>query len=108
MRGWFAFRPISRSWLARCPVADKHELNSVFPWPSYYGHFDFFETVMRQHRCVSAVRKVDNHTYELTLSAGGVLRIFICECYSYGVAEYAETTKNLGKFDVIVINSNWC
>jgi len=89
-------------------VADKHDLNRVFPWPPYYGHFNFFETVMRQHRCVSNVKKVDAHTYELTLSTGGKLRVFICECYSYGVAEYAETTAALGSFDAILINSNWC
>ena len=44
----------------------------------------------------------------LTTKAGKSLRAFICECYSFGGAEYFETIQSLGKMDVIVINSDWC
>jgi hypothetical protein len=82
--------------------------NSTFPWPPYYGHFNFFEERMRQHRCVSNVHTIEGGLYELTLSAGGALRVFICECYSFGAAEYAETILKVGEVDAIIVNSAWC
>lgn len=82
--------------------------SNAYPWPPYYGHFDFFETRMRQHRRISTVKKVDDNTYELQVFPEPKLRVFICECYSFGIAEYAEVIGKIGKVDVIVINSNWC
>ena len=37
-----------------------------------------------------------------------MLRVFVCECYSFGAAEYVEVIANLGKVDVVLINSAWC
>ena len=51
---------------------------------------------------------IDNGVYELTLKASKKLRVFICECYSFGAAEYVEVTENLGRVDAIIINSIWC
>jgi len=82
--------------------------SNVFPWPSHYGHFNFFEQRMRGHSRVRELLKVDEGRYRLTKNDGGVLEVFICECYSFGVAEYEETKEHLGELDVIVINSNWC
>src|SRR3546814_12029570 len=39
---------------------------------------------------------------------GDVLRLFICECYAFGVADYIETTGKLGHLDLVIINSAWC
>jgi len=39
---------------------------------------------------------------------GDTLRVFICECYAFGVAEYLETAERLGNIDVVIINSAWC
>src|SRR3546814_8456968 len=36
------------------------------------------------------------------------LRLFICECYAFGVADYIETTGKLGHLDLVIINSAWC
>jgi hypothetical protein len=85
-----------------------HERENVFPWPSYYGHFNFFESKMNQHSRVAHVRGIDRCTYELELVRGGSLRTFVCECYSFGFAEYTETVENLGRVDLITINSSWC
>ena len=63
---------------------------------------------MRQHRRVSSLRKLGDQMYELERSVGDKLRTFACECYSFGFAEYMETTRNFGRFDVIYINSAWC
>jgi hypothetical protein len=79
-----------------------------FPWPPYYGHFAFFEQRMRTHSGVTNLKSESNGVYNLTTKFGKSLRIFICECYSFGAAEYVETTQTLGKFDAIVINSAWC
>jgi hypothetical protein len=79
-----------------------------FPWPPHYGHFKFFEARMRAHRRVATLTAVDRGVYEMALVSGKILRVFICECYSYGVAEYVETVEKLGEFDAIVINSDWC
>lgn len=35
-------------------------------------------------------------------------RLRYCECYSFGAAEYVETSNALGKLDAVVINSAWC
>lgn len=79
-----------------------------FPWPSYYGHFKFFEDRMKQHSKIKSVEKVDGGLYNLTLSDSRTLKVFICECYSYGTAEYIETLKNIGQIDSVIISSNWC
>lgn len=79
-----------------------------FPWPSYYGHFNFFEECMAQHDRVALWRSEDGGTYELTLKNGKALRVFVCECYAFGVAEYEETVSNLGPLDAIIISSAWC
>lgn len=80
----------------------------VFPWPPYYGHFHFFEARMRTHGRVKALQAGANGIYDLTLTSGAVIRVFICECYSFGVAEYFETKEKVGRLDAIVINSMWC
>lgn len=79
-----------------------------YPWPSHYGHFNFFESRMRSHGRVRNCTPVGGGVYELTRNNGEVLRVFICECYAYGVAEYLETIENLGSVDVAIINSAWC
>jgi hypothetical protein len=79
-----------------------------FPWPSYYRHFKFFEARMRQHGCIARIKSAENGVYDLALSSGDSLRVFVCDCYSFGAAEYAETIDKLGKLDAIVINSAWC
>ena len=63
---------------------------------------------MTAHRCVSNLNAISEGVYELTLASRKSLRVFVCECYSYGSAEYIETTDTLGALDAIIINSNWC
>ena len=79
-----------------------------FPWPSAYGHFNFFEQRMRTHSRVRDLKALGNGRYRLTKTDGNVLETFICECYSYGVAEYLETISKFGKLDAVIISSNWC
>jgi len=75
---------------------------------SHYGEYQFFEERMRNHNKVSKLKNIQGGLYEILLKNGKTLKIFICECYSYGVAEYEETVQNLGPLDAIIINSNWC
>jgi len=82
--------------------------NNSFPWMSYYGNYKFFEKRMLTHSKVSHMRNTGEGLYEIGLSDGRTLVVFICECYSFGVAEYHESVENLGHFDAVVINSNWC
>lgn len=82
--------------------------SETFPWPSYYGHFNFFEQRMRTHSRVRDLDALGKGRYRLTKINGETLEVFICECYSYGSAEYIETIANLGRLDVIIISSNWC
>lgn len=82
--------------------------SDVFPWPSHYGEFSFFEQRMREHNRVRSIEARGSGYYLLTKIDGSILTAFICECYSFGMAEYVETTSKLGKIDVVVINSIWC
>lgn len=82
--------------------------SETFPWPSYYGHFDFFESRMQSHSRVHSLTQISPGYYCLKRSDGDEIYVFICECYSFGVAEYAEVKKEFGRVDAIVINSNWC
>ncbi|MEX5537202.1 hypothetical protein ABFV54_18965 [Pseudomonas syringae] len=82
--------------------------NKNFPWMSHYGEYKFFEERMRNHNKVSKLKNIQGGLYEILLKNGKTLKIFICECYSYGVAEYEETVQKLGPLDAIIINSNWC
>jgi len=63
---------------------------------------------MRSHDRVSRLAVLDDGTYELGLITGKTLKIFVCECYSFGVAEYIETINQLGELDGVIISSTWC
>jgi hypothetical protein len=84
------------------------EPNGTFPWPPYYGGFPFFESRMKNHSQVTALKRLGDGVYEMTLKYGNTLRLFACECYSFGAAEYVETIQAFGKLDLILINSAWC
>lgn len=82
--------------------------NDSFPWLSYYGNYRFFVERMLTHSKVTDVRNTGEGLYEIDLKDGRTLVVFICECYSFGLAEYLESVEKLGRLDAIVINSNWC
>lgn len=82
--------------------------NEKFPWLSYYGNYQFFEQRMREHRRVRDLETLEPGLYRILRDDETVLQTFICECYSYGVAEYTETVDKLGHLNAVIINSNWC
>ncbi len=82
--------------------------NENFPWLSHYGNYMFFEKMMSRHKKVSKISNIDQGHYQLGLFNGSEIKVFICECYSFGLAEYYESVEKLGKLDAIIINSNWC
>jgi hypothetical protein len=64
---------------------------------------------MRTHRRVRELISTEHDgVYLLRLDDGRELRVFVCECYSFGVAEYHEVIEKLGKIDAVVISSAWC
>jgi len=83
--------------------------NEDFPWLPYYENYDYFEKIILTHSKVKALIPTTKvGMYRLELRDGRVLSIFICDCYSFGVAEYHECVEELGKLDAIIINSIWC
>jgi hypothetical protein len=82
--------------------------SEIFPWPSHYGHFRFFESRMRTHGNVASLTAKGNGTYELIKDTGQTIRVFICECYSFGVAEFLEVSDKIGNVDAVIIDSMWC
>lgn len=82
--------------------------NDTFPWMSYYENYRFFESRMQSHSKVSSVLNIGDGLYEITINDGRKLKTFICECYSYGMAEHHESVEKLGHLDAVIINSNWC
>jgi len=82
--------------------------NDSFPWLAHAGNYKFFEDKIDFHFQVSKLENIGQGLYEITLKTGRVLRVFICECYSFSVAEYQEVVQHLGTVDVIIINSIWC
>lgn len=82
--------------------------NSEFPWLSYYQNYNFFEERMREHSKVPGLKLINTGLYEITLTSGSALKVFICECYAFDDAAYYEVIENYGKVDAIVISSNWC
>lgn len=63
---------------------------------------------MHEHNNVNVVRNVTPSLYQIELMDGRVIRTFVCECYSFDVAEYMEVCQKLGEVDAVVISSNWC
>ncbi|WP_374595677.1 hypothetical protein [Sphingosinicella sp.] len=63
---------------------------------------------MRAHSRVASLDAVGDGLYHLKKKDGKSLIVFICDCYSYGMAQYIETTSKVGKVDVVIINSQWC
>ena len=79
-----------------------------YPWPSHYGHFNFFEKRMNDHGQIASISSEGNGVYLLKRPNDKELKVFICECYSFGLAEYLEVLKKVTGLDVLVINSVWC
>lgn len=79
-----------------------------FPWPSYYGHFNFFEERMGSHSRVVSFQHLGDGLYGISRRGEEKLIVFICECYAFGVAEYMECIDNFGFLNAVVINSAWC
>lgn len=84
--------------------------SNAFPWPSHYGNFRYFEGAIGAHSNVASISSTASGVYEIVRKKFGddKLKIFICECYSFGVAEYLETAQLIGELDAIIINSVWC
>ena len=61
--------------------------NNGFPWMSYYGHYKFFEDRMDTHNQVHSFQNTGEGLYEIKLRNEKVIKVFICECYSFGLAE---------------------
>ncbi|WP_111858099.1 hypothetical protein [Acinetobacter sp. CFCC 10889] len=83
--------------------------NIDFPWMSYYGNYNSFKRKISNHNKVINVVEVDvaNGLFDI-IQENRTLRIFICECYSFGVAEYEEALEHFENLDAIIINSTWC
>ena len=79
-----------------------------FPWLSYYGHYDFFEVRMQSHNRVSSIVELNRGVYRIERDDGVQIKTFICECYSFGIAELMEVYQNLNDINAVIINSNWC
>lgn len=79
-----------------------------FPWMSYYGNYNFFESKMLDHSKVQSIKKINASLYHIERLDGTKIKTFICECYSFDIAEYIEVCQELGEIDAIIINSNWC
>jgi len=82
--------------------------NKEFPWMSYYRNYNFFEQRMHEHSKVDFIENIAPGLYNIGLHSERELKIFICECYSFDVAEYIESCENYGALDAVVISSNWC
>ncbi|MEG0602978.1 MAG: hypothetical protein RR487_00530 [Acinetobacter sp.] len=83
--------------------------NKNFPWMSYYGNYNVFKRNIATHSKVLDVKEIDasNGLYQI-VQKDRILKIFICECYSFGVAEYEEALSHFENLDAIIINSTWC
>lgn len=81
--------------------------NNDFPWKPYYDYKSFLRT-MTNHSKVSAINEIGSGRFDIKLNDGRTLKTFICECYSFGLAEYYETIENLGELDIIMVDSEWC
>jgi len=82
--------------------------NDDFPWMSYYGNYKFFEQRMQEHSKVNSCTRIKPSLYSIDLTNKKKLKVFICECYSFGSAEYVESCENHGNIDAVIISSNWC
>lgn len=79
-----------------------------YPWLPYQGNYRFFENLLKSHDKISNFKKIQDGFYNIEINDGRILKIFICDCYSFGIAEYHEVVEQLGSINAIVINSNWC
>ena len=85
-------------------------INTTFPWMSYYKNYNYFLNILRNHNKVSKIVELnkDKGYFKLYLKDSRELKLFICECYCFSVAEYEEALSNLKEIDAVVINSSWC
>jgi hypothetical protein len=82
--------------------------NNDFPWMGHYGRYDYFERAIAEHSKVLGFEKEEEYLFAVALNDGRKLRVFICDCYSFDVADFEEVMAEVDAVDIIVINSNWC
>lgn len=82
--------------------------NEEFPWMCYNGNYMFFEKIIRNHNKINNIQKTGESSYKMSFHDGRQIKVFICDCYSFGMAEYYEVVERLGEFDAIIISSLWC
>ncbi|SHN90357.1 hypothetical protein BHECKSOX_540 [Bathymodiolus heckerae thiotrophic gill symbiont] len=82
--------------------------NEHFLWMSYYQNYNFFVQRMNKHSKVNSINSANPSLYNIELTNGKALKVFICECYAFDVAEYVEACENYDELDAVVISSNWC
>lgn len=65
--------------------------NIQFPWMSYYGNYNILKRRLKLHSKVSDVIEADvSQGLYHVVQENRTLKVFICECYCFGVAEYEE------------------
>ena len=79
-----------------------------FPWTSHHGHYSYFQDRMKSHSKVSSIIDLRDGIYNLTLINNTTLKVFICDCYAFGLAQVHETKQRINNLDTIIINSAWC
>jgi hypothetical protein len=63
---------------------------------------------MNGHEKVAQLVDVGGGFFEITRKIGDTLRVFVCECYAFGVAEFSEVQDHCSNVSAIVVSSNWC
>src|SRR4051812_31947491 len=75
-------------------------------WPSRASQ-DYFEKAMRAHTKVRGVTKVSPSRWDLTLTDGTTVEVFITDVYTFSASDYALLRAQYPNVRCVVQASNW-
>ncbi|MDQ3677108.1 MAG: hypothetical protein M3401_09950 [Actinomycetota bacterium] len=78
-------------------------------WDSYpsFASQDVFEKLMDDHTKVRGVEKLSPNRWDVTLTNGTVVRVFITDVYTFSASDYAILRAGHPDVDIIVSASMW-
>ena len=78
-------------------------------WDSYpsFASQDFFREIMEGHSKVREVTRQSPSRWDLVMSTGKILKVFITDVYTFSLSDYSALRAQHRDVDVIVSASNW-
>jgi hypothetical protein len=72
-----------------------------------YSAVGWFESVLRQHKCVRSIERSDHHFFRINRKAGDTIGCVLVDIYTIGIADVIKAKEEFPEMTCIVTSGNW-